>query len=70
MHSFYKLAAAVTEAVCRISGSPSRLKGLANGGMLYVKLYKGYGVLLFFVTIALTAAASGIYLLRIIGRNR
>ena len=54
---FYKLAAAVTEPVSdkRISGC---LKGLANGGMLYVKLL-GYSVLLFFVTIALTAAASG-----------
>ena len=41
----YKLAAAVTEPVSdkRISG---RLKGLANGGMLYVKLL-GYSVLLF-----------------------
>ena len=54
---FYKLAAAVTEPMSdkRISGC---LKGLANGGMLYVKLL-GYSVLLFFVTIALTAAASG-----------
>ncbi len=43
---FYKLAAAVTEPVSdkRISGC---LKGLANGGMLYVKLL-GYSVLLFF----------------------
>lgn len=42
---FYKLAAAVTEPVSdkRISGC---LKGLANGGMLYVKLL-GYSVLLF-----------------------
>ena len=41
----YKLAAAVTEPVSdkRISGC---LKGLANGGMLYVKLL-GYSVLLF-----------------------
>ena len=54
---FYKLAAAVTEPVTdkRICGC---LKGMANGGILYVKLL-GYCVLLFFVTIALTAAASG-----------
>ena len=53
---FYKLAAAVTEPVTdkRISGC---LRGMANGGVLYVKLL-GYCILLFFVTIALTAAAS------------
>ena len=54
---FYKIAAAVTEPVAdaRICGC---LKGMTNGGILYLKLL-GYCMLLFFLTIALTAAASG-----------
>lgn len=54
---FYKLAAALTEPVAdkRIAGC---LKGLANGGALYVKML-WYGFLLFFLTIALAAFASG-----------
>ena len=53
---FYKLAAAVTEPVTdkRIAAC---LKGMANGGMLYLKLL-AYCLLLFLLTIALTAAAS------------
>lgn len=54
---FYKLAAAVTEPVTdkRIVGC---LKGMAEGGALYLKLM-GYCVALFFLTIALTTAVSG-----------
>ncbi len=54
---FYKLAAAVTEPVAdqRIVGC---LKGMSEGGMLYLKLM-GYCLALFFLTIALTTAVSG-----------
>lgn len=54
---FYKLAAAVAEPVTdkRIAGC---LKGMAEGGVLYLKLM-GYCLILFFVTIALTTAVSG-----------
>lgn len=57
MALFYKLAAAVTEPVTdkRIAGC---LKGMAEGGVLYLKLM-GYSVVLFFLTIALTTAVSG-----------
>lgn len=53
---FYKLAAACTEPVAdkRIAGC---LRGMAEGGILYLKL-TGYGLVLFFLTIALTTAAS------------
>lgn len=56
MAFFYKLAAAVTEPVAdkRIAGC---LKGMAEGGVLYLKL-TGYCLVLFFLTIALTTAAS------------
>lgn len=54
---FYKIAAAVVEPVAdkRISGC---LKGMAHGGMLYLKLM-WYCVMLIFLTIALTVASSG-----------
>ena len=54
---FYKIAAAVAEPVAdkRIAGC---LKGMAQGGMLYLKLM-GYCVMLIFLTIALTVASSG-----------
>lgn len=54
---FYKAAAAVAEPVAdsRVAGC---LKGMAEGGMLYLKLM-GYGIALFFVTIALCTASSG-----------
>lgn len=54
---FYKVAAAVVEPVAdkRIAGC---LKGMAQGGMLYLKLM-GYCVMLIFLTIALTVASSG-----------
>ena len=54
MALFYKIAAAITEPVTdkRIAGC---LKGMAEGGILYLKLM-GYGVALFFLTIALTTA--------------
>lgn len=54
---FYRIAAAVTEPVAdkRICGC---LKGMAHGGVLYLKLLS-YCVALFFLTVALTAAASG-----------
>ena len=54
---FYKIAAAVVEPVAdkRIAGC---LKGMAQGGMLYLKLM-GYCVKLIFLTIALTVASSG-----------
>lgn len=54
---FYKIAAAVTEPVTdkRIAGC---LKGMAEGGVLYLKLM-GYCVTMFFLTIALTTAISG-----------
>lgn len=54
---FYKLTAAVVEPVSdkRITGC---LKGMAEGGILYLKLII-YCLALFFVTIALTTAASG-----------
>ena len=54
---FYKIAAAVVEPVAdkRIAGC---LKGMAQGGMLYLKLM-GYCVMLIFLTIALTVASSG-----------
>lgn len=53
---FYKLAAAVTEPVTdkRIAGC---LKGMAEGGMLYLRL-AWYSMALMLATIALTAAAS------------
>ena len=55
---FYKLAAVVAEPVTdmRIAGC---LKGMAEGGVLYLKLIL-YCLSLFFVTIALTTAASGL----------
>lgn len=55
---FYKLAAAVTEPVAdkRIAGC---LKGMSEGGMLYLKL-TGYSLALFFLTVALTTASSGL----------
>lgn len=55
---FYKLAAVAVEPVAdkRIAGC---LKGMAEGGILYLKLVI-YCVALLFVTIALTTAASGI----------
>lgn len=54
MTLFYKIAAAVTEPVTdkRIAGC---LKGMAWGGILYLKLM-GYCVALFFLTIALATA--------------
>ena len=54
---FYKIAAAVTEPVAdkRIAGC---LKGMAEGGVLYVKLM-GYCEVLFFLTIALTTMLTG-----------
>ncbi len=53
----YKLAAAAAEPVTdkRIAGC---LKGMSEGGILYVKLM-GYCTVLFFLTVALTTAASG-----------
>jgi stage III sporulation protein AE len=56
MSFFYKLAAAVAEPLTdrRITGC---LKGMAEGGVLYLKLL-GYSLVLFFLTIALTTAAS------------
>ncbi len=56
MTFFYKLAAAVAEPVTdkRITGC---LKGMAQGGVLYLKL-TGYSLLFLFTTIALTVAAS------------
>lgn len=53
---FYKLAAVAVEPVAdkRISGC---LKGMADGGVLYLKL-SIYCLVLFFLTIALTTAAS------------
>lgn len=53
---FYQLSAAVAEPVSdkRIAGC---LKGMAEGGMLYLKLIV-YGLSFFFLTIALTTAAS------------
>lgn len=55
---FYKLAAVAVEPVAdkRIAGC---LKGMAEGGGLYLKLVI-YGIALFFLTIALTTAASGL----------
>ena len=55
---FYKIAAAVVEPVAdkRIVGC---LKGMAEGGLLYLKLVI-YGMALFMVTIALATAASGL----------
>ncbi|MDD6056717.1 MAG: stage III sporulation protein AE [Clostridiales bacterium] len=57
MAFFYKLSAAITEPVTdkRIAGC---LKGMAEGGMLYLKLICCC-MALFFLTIALTTAASG-----------
>lgn len=56
MAFFYKLAAVITEPVTdkRIAGC---LKGIAEGGILYLKLAL-YGLALFFLTIAMTAAMS------------
>ncbi len=53
----YKLTAAVTEPVAdgRIAGC---LKGMAEGGVLYLKLM-GYCFVLFFLTVALTVSMSG-----------
>ena len=53
----YKLAAAVVEPVAdkRIAGC---MRGMAQGGMLYLKMVV-YCLALFFVTVALTTAASG-----------
>lgn len=57
MSVIYKLAAAVAEPVAdkRIAGC---MRGMAQGGMLYLKLVI-YCLALFFVTVALTTAASG-----------
>lgn len=57
MTLFYKLAAAITEPVSdpRIAGC---LKGMAEGGVIYLKLMT-YSLVLFLLTIALTTAASG-----------
>lgn len=57
MSFFYKLAAVAVEPVAdkRIAGC---LKGMAEGGILYLKLVV-YCLALLFVTIALTTAASG-----------
>lgn len=57
MSVIYKLAAAASEPVAdkRIAGC---MRGMAQGGMLYLKLVI-YCLALFFVTIALTTAASG-----------
>ena len=56
MALFYKAAAAVTEPVTdkRIAGC---LKGMAEGAMLYMKLL-GYCLVLLFLTLALTIAAT------------
>lgn len=56
MAFFYKIAAAVTEPVTdkRISGA---LKGMSEGAILYMKLL-GYSLVLFFLTISLTIAAT------------
>lgn len=55
---FYKLAAVVVEPVAdkRITGC---LRGMAEGGVLYLKLVI-YCLALFFVTIALTTASTGL----------
>lgn len=55
---FYKLAAVVVEPAAdkRIAGC---LKGMADGGVLYLKLVL-YCMILFFLTIALTTMASGL----------
>lgn len=57
MSVIYKLAAAVSEPVAdkRIAGC---MRGMAQGGMLYLKLVI-YCLALFFVTVGLTTAASG-----------
>lgn len=57
MSVIYKLAAAVVEPVAdkRIAGC---MRGMAQGGMLYLKMVI-YCLALFFVTVALTTAASG-----------
>lgn len=57
MALLYKLAAAVSEPVTdkRIAGC---LKGMAEGGMLYLKLIS-YCLIFLFLTIALTTAVSG-----------
>ena len=57
MAFFYKLAAVVSEPVTdkRIAGC---LRGMAEGGVLYLKLM-GYCLVMFFLTIALTTAVSG-----------
>ena len=54
----YKVAAVVVEPVAdkRFAGC---LKGMAEGGVLYLRLLV-YATALFFVTIALTTGASGI----------
>lgn len=56
MAFFYKLTAVLTEPVTdkRIAGC---LRGMAEGGILYLKLVL-YALALFFLTIAMTAAAS------------
>ncbi len=58
MSLFYKLAAIVIEPMSdrRITGC---LKGMAEGGALYLKLVL-YCIALLFVTVALTTAASGV----------
>ena len=58
MSLFYKLAAVVIEPMSdrRITGC---LKGMAEGGALYLKLVL-YCIALLFVTVALTTAASGV----------
>lgn len=58
MSVIYKLAAAVVEPVAdkRIAGC---MRGMAQGGMLYLKMVV-YCLALFFVTVALTTAASGL----------
>ena len=55
---FYKLTSVAVEPVAdkRIAGC---LKGMAEGGVLYLKLVL-YCLALFFVTIALTTASSGL----------
>ena len=55
---FCRVAAAVVQPVSdrRIAGC---LKGMADGGMLYVKLL-GYGILLFLLTITLSVASTGL----------
>jgi stage III sporulation protein AE len=56
--ALYKILSAVLEPVSdkRLSGG---MNGIANGGMLYLKIMNTC-LILFFLTIALTSAATGL----------